>query len=81
MTTNKHNLSRRDFFWKSSALTAAAAFPTRSFVTNEDVEATTNNVNTNSQPSDLRITDEVAMGRAGGYEGVGLVARGRLCHH
>ena len=57
MAAKKLNLSRRDFFRKSSAFTAAAAFPTSSFVTNEDVEATTNNVNTNSSPSDLKITD------------------------
>jgi L-alanine-DL-glutamate epimerase-like enolase superfamily enzyme len=56
MTTQKLNLSRRDFFRKTSAL-SAAAFATDSFVTNEDVEAVTNKVNTNSQPSELRITD------------------------
>ncbi|MBN1973587.1 MAG: mandelate racemase/muconate lactonizing enzyme family protein [Sedimentisphaerales bacterium] len=56
MSTNQDNLSRRDFFRKSSALTAAA-FAAGSFVTSEDVEAATNNVNTNSQPSNLRITD------------------------
>lgn len=56
MSSNQSNLSRRDFFIKSSAVTAAA-FAAGSFVTSEDVEATTNNINTNSQPSDLRITD------------------------
>ncbi len=56
MSTQKLNLSRRDFFRKTSAL-SAAAIAAGSFVTNKDVEAATNEVNTNSQPSDLRITD------------------------
>jgi L-alanine-DL-glutamate epimerase-like enolase superfamily enzyme len=56
MTTQQSSLSRRAFFRKSSTL-AASAFAAGSLVTNEDIEAATNNVNTNSQPSDLKITD------------------------
>jgi L-alanine-DL-glutamate epimerase-like enolase superfamily enzyme len=55
MSIGQSNLSRRAFFRKSSAL-AAAAFASGSLVTSEDIEAVTNNVNTYSQPSDLRIT-------------------------
>ncbi len=56
MSLNQPDLSRRAFFRKSSAFTAAA-LAAGSLVTNEDIEAATNNINTNSQPSDLKITD------------------------
>jgi L-alanine-DL-glutamate epimerase-like enolase superfamily enzyme len=56
MSSSQLNLSRRDFFIKSSAATVGAVAG-GSFVTNTDLEAATNNVNTNSQPSNLMITD------------------------
>ena len=51
----KSNLSRRQFFRKSTAATAAVGFG--GFLTVKDLEAIPNNVNTYSQPSELRITD------------------------
>ena len=51
----KSNLSRRQFFRKSTAATAAVGFG--GFLTVKDLEAISNNVNTYSQPSELRITD------------------------
>ena len=51
----KSNLSRRQFFRKSTAATAAVGFG--GFLTAKDLEAIPNNVNTYSQPSELRITD------------------------
>ena len=65
MPQNKTRISRRSFFVKStSAATAAAA---GGFVTNDDYEAIAQNVNTNSQPSDLKITDVrcARIGRTG----------------
>ena len=49
------NLSRRSFFRKSTAATAAVGFG--GFLMNSDLEAISGNVNTHSQPADLRITD------------------------
>ena len=51
----KSNFSRRQFFRKSTAATAAVGFG--GFLTVKDLEAIPNNVNTYSQPSELRITD------------------------
>jgi len=51
----KSNLSRRQFFRKSTAASAAVGFG--GFLTVKDLEAIPNNVNTYSQPSELRITD------------------------
>jgi L-alanine-DL-glutamate epimerase-like enolase superfamily enzyme len=53
--SNKTSIPRRDFFRKSTA--AAAAVAAGSLVTNADLENISANVNTNSQPSDLKITD------------------------
>lgn len=47
-------VSRRSFFRKTAAVTALGA---SGLVTNEDYEAIAQNVNTNSQPSQLKITD------------------------
>ena len=55
MSQKKSNMSRRSFFRTSAAATGAAA--AGSLVTNDDYEAVAQNVNTNSQPSNLRITD------------------------
>ncbi|MFC1560851.1 mandelate racemase/muconate lactonizing enzyme family protein [Candidatus Latescibacterota bacterium] len=54
MSQKKLTMSRRSFFRKSTAATATAA---GSLVTNDDYEAIAQNVNTNSQPSKLKITD------------------------
>lgn len=51
----KSNLSRRQFFRRSTAATAAVGLG--GFLTTKDLEAIPNNVNTYSQPSDLKITD------------------------
>ena len=51
----KSNLSRRQFFHRSTAATAAVGLG--GFLTTKDLEAIPNNVNTYSQPSELRITD------------------------
>ena len=55
MKVKKSALSRRAFITKSTA--ASAAIATGSLVTNADLEAIAGNVNTNSQPSQLKITD------------------------
>ena len=54
-------LSRRSFFIHTGATTAAVA-ALGGFVTNDDYEAVYGNVNTNSQPSQLRITDMRTQG-------------------
>ena len=51
----KSKLSRRQFFHRSTAATAAVGLG--GFLTHKDLEAIPNNVNTNSQPSELKITD------------------------
>ncbi len=51
----KNKVSRRQFFRKSTAATAAIGFG--GFLTNSDLEAIPNHINTYSQPSDLKITD------------------------
>ncbi len=51
----KSELSRRQFFRRSTAATAAVGLG--GFLTTKDLEAIPNNVNTYSQPSDLKITD------------------------
>jgi len=53
--TTKTGLSRRQFFRRSTAATAAVGLG--GFLTNSDLEAIPSRVNTNSQPSDLKITD------------------------
>lgn len=53
--SKKSTLSRRQFFRRSTAATAAVGLG--GFMTNSDLEAIPNNVNTNSQPSELKITD------------------------
>ena len=55
MSQKKLNMSRRSFFRKSAAATGAVA--AGRLATNDDYEAVAQNVNTNSQPSKLRITD------------------------
>jgi hypothetical protein len=55
MSKNQHNLSRRDF-QEIIRFTAAAFARRRSLVTNDDVEATTNNV-IRIHAFNLRITD------------------------
>ena len=52
MSSKNAYLSRRSFFKTSTAAAAAGIY-----VTNSDVEAVTGYVNTNSQPSKLKITD------------------------
>ena len=54
-------ISRRSFFIQTGAATAAVA-ALGGFATNDDYEAVYGNVNTNSQPSDLRITDMRTQG-------------------
>ncbi|MBN2028656.1 mandelate racemase/muconate lactonizing enzyme family protein [bacterium] len=49
-------MSRRSFFIHTGAATAAVA-ALGGFATNDDYEAIAQNVNTNSQPSELKITD------------------------
>lgn len=56
MSENKKRMSRRTFFVNTGAATAAAA-ALGNFATHDDYEAVAQNVNTNSQPSDLKITD------------------------
>lgn len=51
----KSNLSRRQFFRRSTAATAAVGFG--GFLTQKDLEAIPRNVNTFSGPSELKITD------------------------
>jgi len=55
MPKNTFDLSRRKFIHRTTAATAAVA--AGSLVTNADLEALSANVNTNSKPSDLKITD------------------------
>ena len=55
MKPQKAGLSRRTFITKSTAATAAVA--AGSFVTHADLETVAANVNTNSKPSELKITD------------------------
>ncbi|MFC1561201.1 mandelate racemase/muconate lactonizing enzyme family protein [Candidatus Latescibacterota bacterium] len=55
MSQKKSTMSRRKFFTRSTAATAAVA--AGSLVTNADLENVTAQVNTNSQPTDLKITD------------------------
>ncbi|MFC1552297.1 mandelate racemase/muconate lactonizing enzyme family protein [Candidatus Latescibacterota bacterium] len=55
MSQKKSNLSRRKFITRSTAATAAVA--AGSLVTNADLENVSAQVNTNSSPSDLKITD------------------------
>ena len=56
MSENKKRMSRRAFFINTGKATAAAA-ALGNFATYDDYEAVAQNVNTNSQPSDLKITD------------------------
>lgn len=56
MAENKKRVSRRTFFVNTGKATAAAAVVS-GFATNDDYEAVAQNVNTNSQPSELKITD------------------------
>ena len=56
MSQKKKRLSRRSFIIHTGAATAAVA-SLGGFATNDDYEAVAQNVNTNSQPSKLRITD------------------------
>ena len=65
MPQNKSRMSRRSFFQKSTAATAAVA--AGSLVTNADLEAVSGNVNTNSQPSKLQITD-MRLARLGNWQ-------------
>ena len=51
----KSKLSRRKFITRTTAATAAVA--AGSLVTNADLENVTTQVNTNSSPTDLKITD------------------------
>ena len=55
MSEKKAALSRRAFITKSTAATAAVA--AGSLVTHADLETIAANVNTNSKPSELKITD------------------------
>ena len=55
MSEKKTRMSRRIFFTRSTAATAAIA--AGSLVTNADLEEVSARVNTNSQPSKLKITD------------------------
>ncbi len=56
MSQKKRSMSRRSFFVNTGAATAAAA-ALGNFATHDDYEAVAQNVNTNSQPSKLQITD------------------------
>jgi len=56
MSQKKKNMSRRSFIVHTGAATAAVA-SLGGFATNDDYEAVAQNVNTNSQPSQLKITD------------------------
>ena len=55
MPRKKSGISRRSFLGKSTAATAAVGMS--SLVKNDDYKAIAQNVNTNSQPSNLKITD------------------------
>ncbi|MBT4483287.1 MAG: hypothetical protein HOC71_06380, partial [Candidatus Latescibacteria bacterium] len=55
MPRKKIAIPRRSFFRKSAAATALIGMS--GFVTGNDVEAVTGRVNTNSQPSQLKIID------------------------
>ncbi|MBN1974751.1 MAG: mandelate racemase/muconate lactonizing enzyme family protein, partial [Sedimentisphaerales bacterium] len=57
----QEKMSRRSFFIHTGAATAAAA-ALGGFATNDDYEAVYGNVNTNSQPSQLQITDMRTQG-------------------
>ena len=65
MIQKKSMMSRRAFFQKYAAASAGVA--AGSLVTNADYEAIAQNVNTNSQPSNLKITDMrcARIGRTG----------------
>ena len=65
MIQKKSIISRRAFFQKYAAASAVVA--AGSLVTNDDYEAIAQNVNTNSQPSNLKITDMrcARIGRTG----------------
>jgi len=65
MPKKKSNMSRRSFFQKSTAATAGVA--AGSLVTNADLDAISANVNTNSQPSKLKITD-MRLARLGSWQ-------------
>ena len=56
MSQKKKQMSRRSFIVHTGAATAAVA-SLGGFATNDDYEAVAQNVNTNSQPSQLKITD------------------------
>jgi len=55
MRNTSSRIPRRDFFRKSTAATAAVA--AGSLVTNADLDSVSAQVNTNSSPTDLKITD------------------------
>ena len=65
MIQKKSIMSRRAFFQQYAAVSAGVA--AGSLVTNDDYEAIAQNVNTNSQPSNLKITDMrcARIGRTG----------------
>jgi L-alanine-DL-glutamate epimerase-like enolase superfamily enzyme len=65
MSEKSNGISRRSFFKKSSAATAAVA--AGSLVTNADLDSISANVNTNSKPSDLKITD-MRLARFGNWQ-------------
>ena len=55
MSEKKTKMSRRKFFTRSTEATAAIA--TGNLLTHADLEEVSARVNTNSQPSELKITD------------------------
>src|SRR5512136_518487 len=57
----EEKMSRRSFFINTGAATAAVA-ALGGFATNDYYEAIYGNINTNSQPSELRITDMRTQG-------------------
>lgn len=65
MRREGYHLSRRSFFKKSSLATAAVA--PGSLVTNASLEEISGRVNTNSQPSALKITD-MRLARLGNWQ-------------
>ena len=65
MVGKSNGISRRSFFKKSSVATAAVA--AGSLVTNADLDSISAQVNTNSSPTDLKITD-MRLARFGNWQ-------------
>jgi len=71
MSENNKRMSRRTFFVNTGKATAAAA-ALGNFATHDDYEAVAQNVNTNSQPSNLKITDLRVFQIATGWRRYGI---------